>query len=41
MQGRHRAAIVLTNNKLDSLLLRQLSDEDTVVLEVINTKPNL
>jgi len=33
-EGRHRAAIVVTNNQIDSLLLRQLSDEDTVVLEV-------
>jgi len=39
-EGRHRSAIVVTNNQIDSLLLRQLSDEDTVVLEVV-TKPKL
>jgi exonuclease III len=37
-EGRHRAAIVVTNNQIDSLLLRQLSDEDTVVLEVVYNK---
>jgi len=37
-EGRHRAAIVVTNNQIDSLLLRQLSDEDTVVLEVVSDK---
>jgi hypothetical protein len=36
--GRHRAAIVVTNNLIDSLLLRQLSDENTVVLEVVRDK---
>jgi len=36
--GRHRAAIVVTNNLLDSILFRQLSDEDTVVLEVVSGK---
>ena len=36
--GRHRAAIVVTNNQLDIILLRQLSDEDTVVLEVVSGK---
>jgi hypothetical protein len=29
---------VVTNNQIESLLLRQLSDEDTVVLEVVNDK---
>ena len=29
---------MLTNNQIDSLLLRQLSDEDTVVLEVVSDK---
>ena len=37
-EGRHRAGIVVTNNQLHSVLLRQLSDEDTVALEVINDK---
>jgi exonuclease III len=37
-EGRHRAAIVVTNNQIDSILLRQLSDEDTVVLEVVSDK---
>jgi hypothetical protein len=32
--GRNRAAIVVTNNQVDTLLLKQLSDVDTVVLEV-------
>jgi len=31
-EGRHRAAIVVTNNQIDSLLLRQLSDEGTVLI---------
>ena len=35
-EGRSRAAIVITNNRLDSLLIKQLSDEDTVVIEVTN-----
>jgi len=34
-EGRIRAAIVITNNRLDTLLIKQLSDEDTIVLEVI------
>jgi len=37
-EGRHRAAIVVTNNQINSLLLRQFSDEDTVVLEVVSDK---
>jgi len=37
-EERHRAAIVVTNNQIDFLLLRQLSDEDTVVLEVVSNK---
>ena len=37
-EGRHRAAIVVTNNQIDFLLLRQLSDEDTVVLEAVSDK---
>jgi hypothetical protein len=34
-QGRNRAAIVVTNNQVDTLLIKQLSEEDIVVLEVI------
>jgi hypothetical protein len=34
-EGRNRAAIVVTNNQVDILLIKQLSDVDTVVLEVI------
>jgi len=38
VEGRHREAIVVTNNQIDYLLLRQLSDEDTVVLEALSNK---
>jgi hypothetical protein len=34
-EGRSRAAIVVTNNQIDTLLIKQLLDVDTVVLEVI------
>jgi len=34
-EGRNRAAIVVTNNQIDILLIKQFSDEDMVVLEVI------
>jgi hypothetical protein len=34
-EGRIRAAIVVTNNRVDTILIKRLSDEDTVVLEVI------
>jgi len=30
-----RETIVVTNNRLDTILIKQLSDEDAVVLEVI------
>lgn len=33
-QGRHRAAIAVNNNHLGTILIKQLSDEDTVVLEI-------
>lgn len=33
-EGRIRAAIVLTNNRVNTLIIKQLSDEVTVVLEV-------
>jgi hypothetical protein len=34
-EGRKRAAIVITNQMIDSILIRQLSDEDAVVTEVV------
>jgi hypothetical protein len=34
-EGRSRAAIVVTNNQMDTLLIKQLSDEDKIVLEVL------
>ena len=34
-EGRHRSAIVITNNSIDAILIEQLSDLDTVVIEVI------
>jgi hypothetical protein len=34
-KGRRRAAIVITNKMIDSILIRQLSDEDAVVTEVM------
>ena len=37
-EGRIRAAIVVTNNQVDTILIKQLSDEDTVVLEIIIDK---
>ena len=37
-EGRHRAAIVITNKMIDSILIRQLSDEDAVVTEVVYNK---
>jgi hypothetical protein len=37
-EGRHRTIIVVTNNQIDSLLLRQLSDEVTETIEVVSDK---
>ena len=34
-EGKHRAAIVVNNNHLDTILIKQLSDEDNVVIEII------
>jgi hypothetical protein len=34
--GRSRAAVVVTNNQIDAILIKQLSDADTVVVEIIN-----
>jgi dihydroxyacetone kinase-like predicted kinase len=39
--GRCRAAIVVANNKLDILLLQQLSDADTVVVEITMGNKNI
>jgi hypothetical protein len=33
--GKHRAAVVIPNNKIDAMLITQKSDEDTVLLEII------
>ena len=33
--GKHRAAIIITNSSIDAILLTKISDEDTVVLELI------
>ena len=33
--GKHRAAIIITNSNIDTILISKLSDEDTVVLEII------
>jgi len=33
--GRNCAATVVTNNQVDTLLIKQLSDKDTVVVEII------
>jgi hypothetical protein len=32
---------VVTNKQIDTLLIRQLSDEDTVVIEVVKSKPKI
>ena len=37
-EERLRAAIVVTNSQIDFLLLRQLSDENTVVREAVSDK---
>jgi len=33
--GKHRAAIIITNSNIDVILISKLSDEETVVLEII------
>jgi len=41
-EGRHRAVIVITNKMIgDSILIRQLSDDDTVATEVVYKKSKL
>jgi hypothetical protein len=37
-EGRHLAAIVVTNKQTGTLLIKQLLDKDTVVLEVVNNE---
>jgi len=34
-ERKHLAVIVVNNNHLDTILIKQLSDEDTVVIEII------
>jgi hypothetical protein len=34
--GKHRAAIIIANNKIDAILITNFSDEDTVFLEIIH-----
>jgi hypothetical protein len=35
-KGKHRAAIVILNNKIDTILIEQISNEDTVFIEIIH-----
>ena len=39
--GRSRAAILVTNNQIGTLLIKQLSDEDTILLEVLYDNVNI
>jgi hypothetical protein len=39
-QGKKRAAIVVTNKSLDALLIHQMSEEDTVVVEITHGNQN-
>ena len=39
-EGKHRAATAVKNNKLDTMLIKQISDENVVVLEVITGSKN-
>ena len=34
-EGKNRAAILVNNKRVDTILLKQLSDEDAVVIELI------
>jgi hypothetical protein len=36
--GKHREAIIVINSKIDAILIAQLSEEDTVVLEIVHRK---
>jgi len=33
--GKHRAAVIITNSNIGAILISRLSDEDTVLLEII------
>ena len=33
--GKHLSAIIVNNNQIDAILIKQLSDEDAVVLEIV------
>jgi hypothetical protein len=35
-EGKSRAAIIISNNTIDALLITQLSDNDAVILEIVN-----
>jgi hypothetical protein len=35
-KGKHRADIIIINSKIDAMLIAKLSDEDTVLLEIIH-----
>jgi len=35
-EARSRAAVIITNRKVDATLITQLSDEDTITLEITN-----
>jgi exonuclease III len=36
--GKHRAAIIIINSTIDAILITKLSDEDTVLVEIIHEK---
>ena len=36
--GKHRAAIVIPNKKIDAMLITQISNEDAACLEIIHEK---
>jgi len=35
-KGKHRAAIIIINSNIDATLITKLSDEDTVLIEIIH-----
>ena len=39
-KGKHRAVIVIPNNNIDAMLITQIWNEDTVLLEIIHKKQN-
>ena len=40
-EGRCRAAVVATNNQIDTMLIQQLSDADTFVVEILKGSLNI